>query len=114
VSPPAHDGDAALLTVRVGNTCLRPVGFDLRKAVFVGIGFDERTRPLDLIDPRNEVTLLRVDAAASGTEKVRLRAREPGALAVVCVDLARVVPEAKVDTQRVCYADRGSRWDVLP
>lgn len=90
--PPVHDYDAALLVVRFGNLCLTPTAFDLRGVAISGIDRDGRASRLTLIDPRDEVQFLHIDAAARGVEKLRLHAHSPVEVVAVCVDLAGVAP----------------------
>lgn len=111
---PAHTGDAALLVVRVGNRCLRSVPFDLRQASIVAHDAEGDTAPLKLVDPRDEIALLHVDAAAQGVEKVRLSAGTwEGELRRVCVDLSRAVPDAHAAAPPVCFQGSfGLGWEV--
>ncbi|MBI2392185.1 MAG: hypothetical protein HYV09_21535 [Deltaproteobacteria bacterium] len=113
---PAHAGDAALLVVRVGNRCVRPVAFDLRQASIVAHDAEGDSTPLKLVDPRDEIGLLHVDAAAQGVEKVRLsRGDAEGELRRVCVDVSRTVPDAQAPAPPVCF--QGSfalGWEVSP
>lgn len=112
VRPPLHDADAALLVVRVGNRCLRPAAFDLRAATVVATTRDGRTTLVDLVDPRDEIVPLHVDTGANGMEKVRLKARESGELATLCVDLTRVVPSPVASG--ACFVQTGAGWRASP
>jgi len=111
VKPAFHDDDAALLVLRVGNRCLRPAAFDVRAASIVGVTVDGRTSPLELVDPRAELIPVHVDAGAQGIEKIRLRAREPGELRRLCIDLGHVAPEVGVVDARVCFTNVAG-WQV--
>lgn len=112
VLAPAHDGDAALLLLRVGNRCLHPERFDLRAARFYGVTGEGETRPLLPVDPRGELVALQVDAATNGREKIRLRGPEPGVMRRVCVDFGRTVPSAGVVEAATCFEDTGLAWEV--
>lgn len=109
VRPPLHDDDSALLVVRVGNLCMRPAPFDLSAATVVATTTDGHTTLVELVDPRDEIVPLHVDTGASGVEKVRLRARDRGELATLCVDLARAVPTPTADAS-VCFVQTGAGW----
>ncbi len=111
VRPPVEPTDNALLVVRFGNRCMRPVPFDLGSAVL--LGYDDAGIPheLRLVDPRGEITLLHVDAGMSGVEKIRVAGAE-APLRDLCVDIARVVAGAP-PPQRVCFRAKGTfGWEI--
>lgn len=90
--PPVHHDDAALLVTRFGNTCLHPTPFDLRSVRITGIDSAGHSVSLTLVDPRDEVQLLHLDAGARGIEKVRLHADTHVEVRTLCLDLTAVSP----------------------
>lgn len=90
--PPVHDTDAALLIVRVGNTCVHPAPFDLRAIRFTAVDAARHWVPLSIVDPRDEIAALHVDSGVRGVEKVRLRAPSPVDISTLCIDLGSSPP----------------------
>ncbi len=113
--PPAHDTDAAVLITRFGNTCLHPTAFDLRGIAFSGVDREGHVLPLSIVDPRAEVHLLHVDAAARGIEKVRLRAAAPLELTAICLNVAGISPgSSHPPGPPFCFRPSGEYWEVRP
>lgn len=113
VRPPVEPADNALLVVRFGNRCMRPIAFDLRRAVLVG--YDAAGTPYELrfVDPRDEITLLHIDSGVSGVEKVRVTGTD-ASLHDLCIDVAAVAPGAPGSPpQRVCFRANGVHgWEI--
>jgi hypothetical protein len=90
VHAPIRADDAALLVVRVGNTCLKPAPFDLKSVGFYTLDSTGQKVQLTLADPRDELMPMHIDAGAKGIEKVRLEG--PLDVSTVCIDLQTVAP----------------------
>jgi len=109
--PPANPDDSALLVARVGNRCLRPAAFDLDSAALTGYDEEGNKHVLHLVDPRDEITLLHVDAGVTGVEKVRV-AGSDRPLRMLCVDVTRALVGAP-PLAPVCFVAKGaSAWEV--
>lgn len=109
VRPPVRDEDAALLVLRVGNRCMRPVRFDLRAATLVGT-VDGQLTAATLVDPRDEIHAVHVEPGAQGLEKIRVAA--PGRLEGLCVDLSRtaLAEPGHAPNAQACFTFGAAGW----
>lgn len=86
--------DELLLSLRVGNRCMRAEAFDASAMRIVAqTGAGERVR-LDLVDPRQEIVLRHLDASVLAPENIAIGGDVPAKrLVEICFDLRAVAPD---------------------
>jgi hypothetical protein len=99
--PRAHPEDVALVVARFGNNCLQPTPFNLAALRVTGVTHQGSLVSLSLIDPRNEIQPLHLDAGGHGVEKVRVGG--PLDLAAVCVDARGLAPPGPEPATPFCF-----------
>jgi hypothetical protein len=105
--PDLPSGDA-VISYAFGNRCDHPVIVDLATASVVGRTAEGKELQLAAYDPRHEISMLRIDGRAVGTEAISYVS--DSALREICVDAASIARAAPV--QWMCLASRQQPSEV--